>query len=214
MRRAVLSVLRYLLRGTSRATPFGLLAGVAPARIGPRAAIRAGTRHRAVARADATWLTSVIEALEADDELLPRLTVVASDLVAERDGHLVIGHRSSGSPGSAPERVQVRATRPVRAALDAARSPIRVADLAAKLAADFPAATSDVIGGLIARLISLAVPDHQPARPDDRTRPARRPARRTGRRRAARRCQGEPRLRAVSASLARHNTAPDAGHRS
>ena len=46
VRRAVLSMLRYLLRGTSRATPFGLLAGVAPARIGLRAAFSAGTGHR------------------------------------------------------------------------------------------------------------------------------------------------------------------------
>ena len=111
VRRAVLSMLRYLLRGTSRATPFGLLAGIAPARIGPRATIRTGVRHRAVARADATWLMSMAEALEADRRILPRLTVVASELVAERAGYLVISHRSSGSLGSAPERVQVRATR-------------------------------------------------------------------------------------------------------
>jgi len=157
VRRAVLSTLRYLLRGTSRSTPFGLLAGIAPARYGPRVAIRTGTGHQAVATADATWLISVIEALEADPELLPRITVVASDLVAERAGYLVIGHRSSGSRGSAPQRVQVRATRPVRAALDVARSPIRVADLAAKLAADFPTATSEVTGSLIARLVSLGL---------------------------------------------------------
>jgi hypothetical protein len=86
VRRATLAVLRYLLRGSSRATPFGLLAGIAPARIGPRAAIRAGTGHSAIARADATWLMGVIEALETDDGLLPRLTVVASDPVAERAG--------------------------------------------------------------------------------------------------------------------------------
>lgn len=34
VRRAVLPVVRYLLRGTGRATPFGLLAGVAPACVG------------------------------------------------------------------------------------------------------------------------------------------------------------------------------------
>jgi hypothetical protein len=152
-RRAVLSVLRYLLRGTGRATPFGLLAGVAPASVGPHPAIRTATGHRAMARPDAAWLAGVIEALEADRTLLPGLTVVASDLAAERNGNLVIGHRSSGSAGTAPERVQVRATPPVQAALGAARSPVLVADLAAQLAAEFPVAPSEVIGSLIMRLI-------------------------------------------------------------
>jgi len=84
VRRAVLSVLRYLLRGTSRATPFGLLAGVAPARLGPRTVFRAASRHRAAAKPDSTWLAGVTESLEADDGLRPLLTVVASDLVTER----------------------------------------------------------------------------------------------------------------------------------
>jgi thiopeptide-type bacteriocin biosynthesis protein len=208
VRRTVMSTLRYVLRGITRATPFGLLAGIAPARIGPRAAFMAGTGHRAVARPDATWLTGVIEALEADDGLRPSLTVAASCLVTERNGHLVISHRPGGSGGGTPERVQVRAIPPVRAALDAAQSPVGVSDLAAKLAAGFPEATSDMITGLIARLISLGFlltslrapitsPDPlsaltaelEPAVPHDEARIGS--------------------LRAVSASLARHNSAPD-----
>lgn len=40
VRRVVESVTRYLLRMTTRATPFGLFAGVAPVRIGPTASVR------------------------------------------------------------------------------------------------------------------------------------------------------------------------------
>lgn len=168
--------------------------------------IRTGTAHRARARADASWLASVIRELEADDQLRSRLTVIASDLLAERDGHLVISHRPGEPPGGPPERVQVRATAPVRAALDAARSPIRIPDLADTLAAGFPEATSEVITGLIARLVSagflitslrapMTAPDplatllaemEAVTSPDD--------ARASG-------------LPAVSASLARHNAA-------
>ncbi|MGH4018844.1 MAG: lantibiotic dehydratase, partial [Pseudonocardiaceae bacterium] len=39
VRRAVLAVIRYLQRATSRATPFGLFAGVAPARLGSAPAV-------------------------------------------------------------------------------------------------------------------------------------------------------------------------------
>jgi len=126
--------------------------------------------------------------------------------VAERDGHLVIGHQSSGSHGTARNGCRYVRPPPVRAALDGARSPVRVSDLAAKLAADFPAAASDVIGRLVERLISLGflitslrIPMTAPdplgallaelgtgALPGDAS---------------------AARLRAVSASLARHNCA-------
>jgi thiopeptide-type bacteriocin biosynthesis protein len=155
VRRAMLSTLRYLLRGTGRATPFGLLAGVAAARIGDSTQVRAGSAHYAVAKADGAWLADAVEALEADAHVQPRLTVVASNLVIERNGHLVIAHRPGGPGGIAPLRVQVRATAPARAVLDAAQAPIQVADLAAKLASEFPAAPSATINALIAQLIRL-----------------------------------------------------------
>lgn len=154
VRRAVSSVLRYVLRGTARATPFGLFAGVAPARIGPGARVRVGDAHRAAARADATWLTGMIEALEADEELRPRLVVAANGLARVRGGSVVIGHRPSCSDGATPERVQVRATRPVLAALEAARAPIRAADLAAKLAAEFPETSKGTVDRLIGQMIA------------------------------------------------------------
>lgn len=152
VRRAVLSTLRYLLRATGRATPFGLFAGIATARIGAAPAMRAGTAHRAAARVSGEWLTGVIERLEADATLRPHLSVIVSDLVAERDGYLVVGHRPGGDEGP-PVDALARATRPVLAALDAAGCPIRVADLAAKLAATFPAVPGEVIDALLAGLV-------------------------------------------------------------
>lgn len=207
VRRAVLPVVRYLLRGTGRATPFGLLAGVAPACVGSCAAIRTGTGHKAVARADAAWLASVTETLEADDDLLARLTVVTSNLIQDRDRHLVISHRPSESAGKAPELVRVRATRPVRAALETARSPILTADLIAKLAAEFPSVTADVITRLVARLVgqrllitSLRAPVTSPD-----------PLAVLLAELEAAVASGDARLsalRAVRATLVRHNTAP------
>ncbi|MER5493988.1 lantibiotic dehydratase [Streptomyces sp. NPDC002490] len=151
-RKATFAVLRYLLRASSRATPFGFFAGVATVRLADAAAVRIGSEHRAVVRPDAVWLSTVIEQLEADGDLLPLLTVQTHTLVAEEDGHLVLGHRGTGGSGGAPARVQIRATPPVRAALGAARRPIRVADLVSELTGDFPRVPAKVIGKLVVDL--------------------------------------------------------------
>lgn len=206
VRRAVLSTLRYLLRASGRATPFGLFAGVAAARIGAASAVRAGTAHRAVARVGGEWLAGVIERLETEAVLRPHLSVIASDLVAERDGHLVIEHRPGGADGP-PAHARVRATRPVLAALDGARRPIRVADLAAKLATAFPVVPAEVIDALLAGLVKhrllitslrspMTVPDPLAAVVDELdAAPVADQAERAG-------------LRAVRAGLARHDVAP------
>ncbi|MGW1729178.1 lantibiotic dehydratase [Streptomyces sp. NPDC002306] len=154
VRRTVLSVLRYLLRARTRATPFGLFAGVAAARIGTVPALRMGTRHQATARPDSAWTAVVVSRLEEHNRLQPRLMLLASSLIIERDGFALIEHRPSGTPDQAPEHVQLRVTEPVREALDGARSPILWSDLAARLSARFPTAPLTTIEKLLAGLVS------------------------------------------------------------
>jgi len=210
LRRAVLATLRYLLRFTSRATPFGLLAGVAPARIGAGPAAPAGTSHHATARVAAEWITDVIEHLECDAELRPCLMVIASNLVIRRDGHLVIQHLPGRTIGGGPLQVRIRATPPALAALDCARRPIRVAGLAALLTGRFHDVPGTVIDGFLAELIQqrflitnlrppMTAPDPLAAllaELDSLDRPA---------------VTGSPeviRLRAIGAAIARHDEAP------
>lgn len=168
-RRTVVSVLKYVLRAGSRATPFGLFAGVAPARITrPGAAagtVRLGTRHRAVARVDAAWLAALVERLETDPALWPHLSVRVSDLAFVRDGQVVVEHRPQRG-GRGPAHVQVRATAPLQAVLALASTPIRVEELAAELAAGFPGTSTSAITGLLAGLLAegiLVTALHPPA---------------------------------------------------
>jgi thiopeptide-type bacteriocin biosynthesis protein len=154
LRRAVLAVMRYLLRAATRATPFGLFAGVAPAHIGTTPALQVGGGHRAAARVDAGWMTTVIDHLEALDALRPRLAVRANDLAVQRDGYLVLEHRPGDAAGAGPAQVQIRATAPARAALNAARAAIGWPELVGKLAADFPTAPGQVIDALLVNLLA------------------------------------------------------------
>ncbi|MFK0173974.1 lantibiotic dehydratase [Streptomyces sp. NPDC090306] len=164
LRKVVVSLMRYALRAGSRATPFGLFAGVASARVGAASAVRLGDGHQAVARPDANWLAAVVEELEADRVVQDHLTVQANRLAVERDGQVEWEHRPAGNGGSAPARVHVRLTEPVKAALEGARAPIRTADLTSKLAADFPQVPVPVVRRLLASLIAqrLLVTDLRP----------------------------------------------------
>ncbi|WP_240634092.1 MULTISPECIES: lantibiotic dehydratase [Streptomyces] len=153
VRRTVLSVLRYLLRARTRATPFGLFAGVAAARIGAAPALRMGTGHQASARPDAAWTTTLIDRFEEHSGLRPHLMLLASSLIVERDGYVVIEHRPRGTRDGAAVHVQIRVTGPIREALDSARTPILWRDLAAKLSASFPTAPLTTIEKLLAGLV-------------------------------------------------------------
>ncbi|HEY9473993.1 MAG TPA: lantibiotic dehydratase [Mycobacteriales bacterium] len=161
--RAVVSVARYLLRMTGRSTPFGLFAGVAAARFGPGLEIRWDDQHRAVARADAAWLEPLITGLEGYLPLVRRLTVVANNLCTLRGGRLVLPLQDRA--GSGPDAVgqaglvdvSVRHTHAVEAAVQYAASPIALADLAGKLAADFPRASSSTIETMLSELVAKRV---------------------------------------------------------
>ncbi|MFI8265293.1 lantibiotic dehydratase [Streptomyces sp. NPDC085665] len=154
VRRAVISVSRYLLRSTARATPFGLFAGVAVAPFGTTAAAKWGTEHQAVVRAGAEWLANVIGRLEACPGLLARLPIVANSTALVRGDQLIVPHqpqRRSGQTAAVDAHVPYKA--PVRAALDGARAAVPFPDLVAKLAAEFPTAGDQTVTGLLFTLV-------------------------------------------------------------
>jgi lantibiotic biosynthesis protein len=159
VRRVVESVIRYVLRLTSRATPFGLFAGVAPLRIGSTASVRWDERHHAAIRPDAGWLAEVITHLEARPEVLRRLPVLLNNLGFVRADRLVVPcQRRPGVPGEVrPADVSVRHTRAVQAVIQAARTPIILGDLIDKLAAELPETPRVKIEGMLAELVTRRI---------------------------------------------------------
>lgn len=157
--RAATSLHRYLLRLQHRSTPFGLFAGIAPARVGSELAVRWGERHRALARADAEWLSELISPLETCHELLRRLPVMANPTCIERDGRLVIPYQQPPPHETqrAPGEVSVRYTRAVQIVVAAASWPVVAADLADRLAADYPDTPADASTALLAELVAHGV---------------------------------------------------------
>ncbi|MGW2115357.1 lantibiotic dehydratase [Streptomyces zhihengii] len=155
VRRTAMSTVSYLLRWQHRPTPLGLFAGTAPVTVGPRARARWGDKHRVLIRPDAEWLTDMVLRLQRTPALLKRLTLVANNAARARGDRLVApGPPSDGHAVLlAPVEISVRNTRPVAAALDAARTPIAYGDLHGHLHDNFPQATAEKIDALLASLV-------------------------------------------------------------
>lgn len=96
IQRAAVSLYAYLARWQRRATPFGLFAGVTSVQDGRASDSAFGDAHRAHIRADATWLTCVVDELEADPDLRGRLSVVFDTTARVRDGRLHIATPTRG----------------------------------------------------------------------------------------------------------------------
>jgi len=157
--RAAVSLARYLLRLQHRPTPFGLLAGVATARITAHLDLRDNTGARAVASADDGWLAAVISGLETVPELLARLTVRADPTWTARGGRVLIPCQQRAGPDAdgAPQEVSIRDTRAVRLVLVRARTPVSVAELTSELAAGSPDAPAGAAFRLVTGLVACRV---------------------------------------------------------
>ncbi|MGW0457484.1 lantibiotic dehydratase [Streptomyces tendae] len=159
LRRAVVSVMRYLLRMTGRATPNGLFAGIAPASFGERPGWSWGEWHRPVIRADGDWIADLVARLEANPELLRHLHVMANNTTFVRGDRLIVPYppRTRRTDGSPAAEVSLRYTSAVRIAVDAAASPVPVHAVVARMRSEFPNVPADRVEGLVSSLVERGV---------------------------------------------------------
>lgn len=152
---AGLSLGRYVARIHGRATPFGTMAGVSPAATGSHAVACLGRDHRVIARASAPWLSDVITALEHIPAFRRRLLIVANNTTTRRGDRLVVPFQPLHPAGRAAGTVELslRRTSAVQLVLDLASDPIRYDDLAAKISAEFSAATGVQVEDLLSQLL-------------------------------------------------------------
>ncbi|MEW2030714.1 lantibiotic dehydratase [Streptomyces roseifaciens] len=160
-RRAERALARYALRMSERATPFGLMAGVATAGFARRPEFRWGERHTKAVRADMGWLTAVVSRLEEDPGVLAALRVTANDLCTVRGDRLVLGFVPE--PADVPLRqpavqeITVRRTAAVRRALELARTPVPWPELVRRMTEDFPAVDGDTVRAMLTELVRRGV---------------------------------------------------------
>ncbi|MEU8048399.1 lantibiotic dehydratase [Micromonospora haikouensis] len=154
LRRVVESAVRYLLRWTTRATPFGTFAGVAPVECGARASVRWGEAHHEVPRSDGQFVADHTARAEQDLALLRDVAVVTNSLGYRCGDRWVLP--CARAEGGRRWDVEIRLTGPVQAALEAATSPLRFAELATRIA-EATLTEVDVIERLLASLVRAGV---------------------------------------------------------
>ena len=144
------SLHRYLIRMSTRPTPYGLFAGVALAEWGDATDLRIATGPRRTrTRVDMGWLIAWVGELERHPEVRNRLRLVANPLAFDRAGrlHLADGPRSDDSPAGAD--VSIRHTSIVRRTLALARVPASRGELTVALQASSDDATADRVERLL-----------------------------------------------------------------
>ncbi|MGH3686480.1 MAG: lantibiotic dehydratase [Pseudonocardiaceae bacterium] len=154
LRRLVEATVRYLLRWTTRGTPFGRFAGVAPVELGSRAAVRWGERHHAVARPDGRFIAEHTALAERDLPILRTVAVMTNTLGYARGEVWVL-------PCARAERdrmwdVEIDLTVAVRVVVETAASPIAFGELAARVAGKLSGGTVEA-EQLLAALVNAGV---------------------------------------------------------
>jgi len=141
-RRRSAKLLRYLIRMSTRPTPYGLFAGVGIARWGPATSLRIGqARPRTRTRPDMAWLLQLVFQLESQRDVRAQLRYLANPRALIRAGRVFLPAPAPTADGAGPGgAVSVRATKAAIMALDLARTPIGHEELVAGLAA-IPGAT-------------------------------------------------------------------------
>lgn len=122
LRRTVEATVRYLLRWTTRATPFGHFSGIAPVDFGGRAQVRWGDDHQASNRPDGEFVDEHAGRAERSLAVL-RQSLVTADPLGYARGHHWVLPCARVVDGRLVD-VEVRLTEPVRCALKAAVAPI------------------------------------------------------------------------------------------
>ncbi|KXG76302.1 lantibiotic dehydratase [Thermotalea metallivorans] len=154
------SFLKYMIRMSTRTTPFGLFSGVALARFSDKTdvEIEGFVHHRKRARPDMEWLMAVMKKFERRKEVLEKLKVTANTMMmyvgnrAEIPYITKYGQQSLGKDYHM-ESISIRATPPVKYVLEMAQEPVPYGEIIDSLIKKYPDTPEEKIRNLVWQLL-------------------------------------------------------------
>lgn len=145
---AARGLLRYLIRMTTRSTPFGLFSGVAQGNFADATALHLAehSQHRKRSRPDMHWLLKILEQLEANLDVRQQLKVTSNPMAYRHGARWKLpyvtryGQRAAGN-----DIVSIRHSPVVEFALQKRPRPIPFEQLLQDIIEAFPGATDEMV---------------------------------------------------------------------
>jgi thiopeptide-type bacteriocin biosynthesis protein len=146
---------RFLVRMSTRPTPYGTFAGAALARWGAHTDLSLDGAFRTRTRVDMDWLVQYVLGLEEQPAIRNQLRWVANSAVWIQHGRALLSERVPPRAGVGSGSVSIAATPVVRQVLDLARAPIPYPALVEHLMATTPSATGEKVERVLQQLWEL-----------------------------------------------------------
>jgi hypothetical protein len=143
---------RFLIRMSTRPTPYGTFAGVALASWGKNTDLLLGAAPRTRTRVDMDWLVQYVMTLDAQPAIRKQLKWIANSAAWIYHDRAVLSERIPTAPVGPSGSVSIAATPVVRRAFDLARRPIRYDELVEQLTASTRSATPEKVERLLGKL--------------------------------------------------------------
>ncbi|MGG1329662.1 lantibiotic dehydratase [Bacillus tropicus] len=154
------SLNKYLIRMSTRPTPFGLCSGVTYGTLDTNTSLTFDIpgSHKKRARPDMAWILSLIHKLETDTSVLKQLKVHTNSIIVDAGGRLNIPYNSQCGQQDMNQPVNVesssiRKTPVTDIVLELAKEKISVNDIVTVLKAEFPGTPEDKIHKMILQLV-------------------------------------------------------------
>lgn len=155
------SFLKYLIRMSTRATPFGVFSGVTYGSYGDefKFKLKAYDNYKKRTRPDMEWIFKVIASIEDDIEILPELFVIKNAMSYEVGNRTYLTYLTcldkvrKKQANSSIERLSISTTRVVEEVFSLTEKPIRVKELVLKLKDEYPDVSQEQILQFIYQLI-------------------------------------------------------------
>ncbi|MED1783827.1 lantibiotic dehydratase [Brevibacillus fortis] len=160
-KQALSSFVRFLLRMSTRSTPYGLFAGVAMGSFTDKTnvSLKDSHFHQKRTRPDMEWLLAIIQRVEQRLDVVKQLKVQRNHASVQLGGRMELTFATEYGQmkrldGKQKERISIRATEVVHAVFDLAKQPIRFEQLIARLMEKYPEAGEQKVTGLLWQLFS------------------------------------------------------------
>lgn len=146
-------LLRYIIRMSTRPTPYGLFSGVTMLKCGEKTDVCLDTSScRTRTRADMEWLVRQVLILESDPQVRKNLHFIANGTILMAAGRAFLMEKEPCESDPGGKGVSIRLTGVVKHVLALSQRPVHYGDLASQLIANAPSASVGAVDSLLTEL--------------------------------------------------------------